>query len=409
MNNKFWLTNVFLEDGFINHTEEIKTTKTSKYSILVENGKIVKIQKEKIQEENVEIIDVRGLLALPTFTDKHIHLDKGHFGGPWKACTPFKGVGDRIREEEEFLENFLPETTCRAEELLKLITNNGVTHARVHCNVDPIIGLKNLERVKEALENFKDKLTYELVAFPQHGLLRSDSIRLMKDAMNWGVNVVGGLDPATIDKNIEKSLEVMMDIAVEFNSDVDIHIHDGGNLGVYTINRLADFTEEAKWQGRVNISHGFCMGNGPVEEVNELVDRLAHLNISVASTCPIDAPAPPIPLLYEKGVKTYIVNDNINDHWSPFGTGDLVQKASRMAEKFSWIDEYSLTRALGFITNGETPLNGRGERVWPRIGEEANILFVDASCSAEVIARRIPRKAVMFKGNLVSGELDRNK
>ena len=406
MNNRFWLRNVLLEDGFNENNEGVKTTITNEYNILVENGKIIKIQKEKIQEYEDEVINVGGLLALPSFTDNHIHLDKGHFGGQWKACTPFKGVADRIIEEEGFLEKFLPETTYRAEELLKLITTNGVTHARVHCNVDPVSGLKNLEKVKGALENFNDKITYELVAFPQHGLLRSNSTNLMKDAMRWGANVVGGLDPATIDGKIEKSLETMMDMAVEFNSDVDIHIHDGGNLGVYTINRLLDLTEEARWQGRVNVSHGFCMGNGPEEEVRDLIDRLASLNVSVASTCPIDAPTPPIPLLYERGVKTYIVNDNINDHWSPFGTGDLVQKASRMAEKFFWIDEYSLTRALGFITNGRTPLDEKGERVWPKIGEEANIVFIDASCSAEVIARRKPRHAVMFKGNLVSGKLN---
>ena len=43
-----------------------------------------------------------------------------------------------------------------------------------------------------------------------------------------------------------------MDIAVEFNADVDIHLHDANNLGTFTMKRLASLTEEAGWQGSRN-------------------------------------------------------------------------------------------------------------------------------------------------------------
>lgn len=405
MNNKFWLINVLLEEGFMYDNNEVSGTKTDIYHLLIEDEKITKIEKGNPPQDGNKVIDAKGFLALPSFTEKHVHLDKTHFGGPWKASTPFKSVGDRIKEEEEFLPKFLPKTVERAEKLLELITQNGVTHARVHCNVDPVIGLGNVERVITALENYKDKLTYELVAFPQHGLLRSNSIPIMKEAMKNGVNIVGGLDPATIDNDIESSLNSLMEIAVEYSADVDIHLHDGGKLGMYTIKRLTQLVEDAKWQGRVNISHVYCMGESSEKEVAEIAERLASLDISIATTVPIDVPAPQVPILYEKGVKVYIVNDNINDHWSPFGTGDMIQKASRMAERFGWIDEYSLTRALNFIADGKTPLDSKGNQVWPKVGDDANIVFADASCSAETIARRAKRNAVMFRGKIVSGKL----
>lgn len=403
MNKRFWLANVLLETGFSYDDNGINGINTDIYSLLIEDGKIVDIKKGKLEQIDTEAIDAKGLLALPSFVDKHIHLDKGFYGGPWTASTPFISVFERIKEEEEFLPKFLDFTTERAERLLELITSNGVTHARVQCNVDPIIGLKNVERVRTALENYKDKLTYELVAFPQHGLLRSNSVPLMKEAMKNGVNLVGGLDPATIDNDIEASLNAMMDIAVEYNSDVDIHLHDGGKLGMYTIKRLAELVEEAKWQGRVTISHAYCMGDSTLKEVEDIAERLSELNISIATTVPINIQAPPIPLLYKKGVKVHVINDNINDHWSPFGTGDLLQRASRMAERFDWIDEYSLTRALGFITDGKTPLDSEGKQVWPKVGDEANIVLLEASCSAEAIARRSKRNAVMVKGKVLLG------
>lgn len=403
MNKRFWLTNVLLETGFSYDDNGINGTNTDIYNLLIEHGKIIDIKKGKLEQIDTEVVDAKGLLALPSFVDKHIHLDKGFYGGSWTASTPFISVFERIKEEEEFLPKFLDFTTERAERLLELITSNGVTHARVQCNVDPIIGLKNVERVRVALENYKDKLTYELVAFPQHGLLRSNSVPLMKEAMKNGVNLVGGLDPATIDNDIEASLNAMMDIAVEYNSDVDIHLHDGGKLGMYTIKRLTELVEEAKWQGRVTISHAYCMGDSSLKEVEDIAERLSELNISIATTVPINIQAPPIPLLHKKGVKVYVINDNINDHWSPFGTGDLLQRASRMAERFDWIDEYSLTRALGFITDGKTPLDSEGKQVWPKVGDEANIVLLEASCSAEAIARRSKRNAVMVKGKILLG------
>ncbi|MBU5675274.1 hypothetical protein KQI88_02445 [Alkaliphilus sp. MSJ-5] len=63
--------------------------------------------------------------------------------------------------------------------------------------------------------------------------------------------------------------------------------------------RFTQLVEEIKWQGRVNISHGYCLGDMTVEEVRELAEILAELEISIATTASIDVPAPPIPLLYE--------------------------------------------------------------------------------------------------------------
>ncbi len=81
----------------------------------------------------------------------------------------------------------------------------------------------------------------------------------------------------------------------------------------------------------------------------------------------------------------------------------MLERAGRLAEVSRWIDERSLAHALYFITGGKTPLNHTGEQVWPQVGDDANIVFIEASCSAEAIARRSRRAATMFKGEIVSG------
>ncbi|HBJ00291.1 MAG TPA: deaminase, partial [Lysinibacillus sp.] len=50
----------------------------------------------------------------------------------------------------------------------------------------------------------------------------------------------------------------------------------------------------------------------------------------------------------------------------------------------------------------KTPLNQVGEQIWPKVGDSANIVLVDASCAAEAIARKAQRKATIFNGNIVS-------
>ncbi|AZV62769.1 amidohydrolase family protein [Peribacillus frigoritolerans] len=407
MSQSYWLTNVRLENGFTyNENETITGTETGNYHIKIESGKISSIlsAKESITDQ-VPQHDVHGLLMVPSFKEMHIHIDKTYYGGPWKACMPaINGVKTRIEEEQVLLPELLPTAKVRAEKMLDLLLDFGSTHIRTHCNIDPVIGLKNLEATIQALEGYKDKLTYEIVAFPQHGLLRSNSVGLVRDAMKNGANLVGGVDPATIDENIERSLETIMDIAVEYNSDIDVHLHDPDHLGLFTMQRLASMTEDAGWQGRVTVSHASGLADLSVPEATGIAERFSETGISITSTVPIFRTIP-IPLLHEKGVKVELGNDSITDHWTPFGIGDNLEKAGRLAERFRMIDERSLAKSLRFITGGKTLLNQDGVKTWPNVGDEANIVLLEASCSAEAVARRAKRAAVIFRGNVVSGSI----
>ncbi|EKS8365735.1 amidohydrolase family protein, partial [Bacillus cereus] len=107
-----------------------------------------------------------------------------------------------------------------------------------------------------------------------------------------------------------------------------------------------------------------------------------------------------------KGVKVSLGNDSITDHWSPFGTGDMLQKANRLAERFGWSDERSLGKALRFITGGKETLNNEGKRVWPNVGDEASFVLTNATCAAEAVARQTEKRLVVYKGNIVVGILN---
>ncbi|KWU58645.1 deaminase [Bacillus mycoides] len=405
----YWLTNVKLETGYTYEEAKISQTETEICSLLIEDGRIKRIISGIAQEEGTLTFDANRLLVLPAFEEMHIHIDKTYYSGPWKACMPAENIFTRFNEEKTILPKQLATAQDRAENMLELLLRNGATNIRTHCNVDPVIGLRNLEATLAALGTYKDRLSGRIVAFLQHGLLRSNSMQLVKDAMRMGAQLVGGVDPATVDNDIEKSLHTIMDIAVEFNADVDIHLHDANNLGTFTMKRLASLTEEAGWQGRVTISHALGLGGVTDKEAEEVAERLAALKIDITSTVPIGKQVIPIPLLDKKGVKVSLGNDSITDHWSPFGTGDMLQKANRLAERFGWSDERSLGKALRFITGGKETLNNEGKRVWPNVGDEASFVLTNATCAAEAVARQTEKRVVMYKGKVVIGDLDQVK
>ena len=394
---RYWLTNVTLEDGFERGAEnQVLSTKTRQAHLLIENGKIMSIAESR-PADGLPQYDMKQSLALPSFADMHIHLDKGHYGGPWKAAVPFVSVAQRIKEEEGFLVPFLADTPKKAKALINLSTSFGTTHMRVQCNVDPVQGLRNKDKVLEALTAYRDKIDYDMVAFPQHGLLKH--VKLMDEAMRNGFNIVGGLDPTSIDGDVERSLNTTMELAVKHNAPIDMHLHEPGAQGAAVISRLAKLTEDAGWQGRVTVSHAYCLGQlkgNPI--LDEVLSRMAAVKMQVISTAPIDTPAPPVKELASKGIMLHLATDCINDHWSAYGSGSMIERASRLGEINGWDDEFSLNRALKYITRGVAPLDDQGKVVWPKVGDNADLTFVAASCSAELVARRNPVDAVLRRG-----------
>ncbi|MED4585075.1 amidohydrolase family protein [Brevibacillus choshinensis] len=406
MSTGYWITNVRLESGYRKENDKVVATQTEIAHLLIEDGRIARIEYgAQVPQTDLPKQDAAGLLALPSFRDMHIHIDKTYYGGPWKAVTPIKTILDRLAEEANLMTKLLPTAQERAEKMLALLLSSGTTHVRSHCNIDPYIGLKNLEATLAAIETFREKLSVEVVAFPQQGLLRSNQVENIREALKMGATYVGGVDPATVDQNIEKSLATVFELAVEADAPIDLHLHDPDHLGIFTFKRLAKMTEDAGWKGRVTISHANSLADISLEEAADVAEMLAAQGISITSTVPVVKPTIPIPLLHEKGVSVSLGDDSITDHWSPFGQGDSLEKAGRLAERFRKQDELSLSQALGFITGGKTPLDKEGNRQWPNVGDEADIVFLHAASAGEAVARRSKRQAVMFKGKVVHGSL----
>lgn len=338
--------------------------------------------------------DAAGLLYLPAMADRHIHLDKHFLGEAWKPLQPFVTLPRQLAFEQQMLESLPTRAAERAYRLIKLLLMNGTTAIRTHVDVDPKLGLSHLEDVLEVKEHFIGRMDIEIVAFPQQGLLRSQSIPIMKEALRAGADYVGGVDPAGLDGQADASLEAMFELSAEFNAGVDLHLHDPGHLGIYTISRFADLTLQAGKSGRTAVSHAYCLGQVSEAESRDLAQKLSANQVAIMTSVPIDRPMPRVDQLLQEGVRVHVGSDNILDAWSPFGNGDLLARGSRLAEKFGWIVDDALLQTYPLISSAS---------LIPRVGDRASFSLVNALNAQHAIASVPPREAVFSGGKLVGG------
>jgi len=399
-NNSPIFKNVRLETGFEYEGSEIIATKTELFCVEIENGKIKKIS---ANEPDGKAIDVKGMLMLPAFRDMHIHLDKTFYGDKWQAVRRRTGgVKGMIELEQKILPEMLKNSVYKAEKLIELLQSKGTSFARSHVNIEPTSKLDSLRNLQIALEHKKKVFGAELVAFPQHGVFYTDSAPYLKEAAQAGIDFIGGVDPYTIDGAIEKTLDFTVQLALDYQKGIDIHLHESGESGLKTVEYLIDkVIENPSLKGKTYLSHCFVLGKLDQPKQEEMAAKLSEAQIGIVSTIPFGGVVMPIPALLKHGVKVMTGNDSIVDHWSTFGTGSVLQKANLAAQLYGYASEYGLSRMLKLATAGLVPLDDRGVQQWPKAGVDADVVFVDASCSAEAVSRISPVHSLMYKGNIV--------
>ncbi|AQX85683.1 amidohydrolase family protein [Elizabethkingia bruuniana] len=394
------LKNVRLETGFEYEGNEVVATKTGLFCIEIANGKIKAVSPNN---PSAKAIDVKGLLMLPAFKDMHIHLDKTFYGGPWQAVRKRQGgVKGMIALEQQILPEMLKTSTFHAEKLIELLQSCGTSYARSHVNIEPTSKLESLKNLQKALDNKKATFGAELVAFPQHGVYYTDSAPWMKEAAQTDIDYIGGVDPYNVDGQIEKTMDFTVQLALDHNKGIDIHLHETGESGLKTVEYLiSKVNENPVLKGKTFLSHCFVLAKLDKTKQEEIAEKLANAKIGIMSTIPFGGLIMPIPTLYKYGVNIGTGNDSIIDHWNTWGSGSVLQKANLMAQLYGYSTEFLLSRSLKLATYNILPLDDKGTQQWPKVGDTADVVLVDASCSAEAVSRISPVKSLIHQGNIV--------
>lgn len=397
---KLNIKNVRLETGFEYEEGEIVATKTGLFYIEIENGKIKSITPNQPESKT---LDAKGMLMLPAFKDMHIHLDKTFYGDKWQAVRKRTGgVKGMIALEQKMLPEMLKNSTFKAEKMIELLQSKGTSFARSHVNIEPTSKLDSLKNLQKALEHKKKGFGAELVAFPQHGVFYTDSVPYLKEAAQMDIDFIGGVDPFTIDGSIEKTIDFTVQLALDYQKGIDIHLHETGESGLKTVEYLIKkVNENPSLKGKTYLSHCFVLAKLDKAKQEEAAEKLAEAQIGIVSTIPFGSLVMPIPTLYKHNVKVLTGNDSIVDHWNTFGTGSVLQKANLMAQLYGYSTEFLLSRSLKLATAHVLPLDDKGNQQWPKPGDQADFVLMNASCSAEAVSRISNVESLVHQGNVV--------
>jgi len=347
-------------------------------------------------------MDGGGRLLMPAFVEPHVHLDKTLYGQPWMATSAGPALRDYIHNERRVLAAQTTSISVRAGRLLERMLAYGTTAIRSHIDVAPDIGVKHVQAMLELREVWASRIDMQFVAFPQTGLLcRPGTTDLMREAMRMGVETAGGLDPAGIDGDPDGQLRTIFAMAEEYGAGVDIHLHDKGELGAWQIERIADYTKGAGLQGKVMISHAYCLGMIPHWHLEKIGRRLADLKISLMTSAPAETPIPPVQPLTEMGVTVCCGSDGIRDSWSPVGNGDMLERAFFVAYKYDWGRDSEFALALDCATtHAARAISLGGYGLSP--GNRADFLMVDAETPGDAVCRRPTDRHVVRAGRVVA-------
>jgi len=371
--------------------------------VLVRAGKISQTGTGLAAPDGVEAIDGGGRLLFPGLIDAHTHMDKTLLGLGWYRNEVGPTLMDKIENERALRRERGIDSHQQSSRHARRAIADGTTHIRTFVDIDTEINLKGFEGTAHMREDFKDALDVQIVAFPQSGMLvRPGTVELLEEALRQGADVIGGLDPSSVDRDPAKHLDVIFDLAERYDRDIDIHLHEPGDLGAFSIELIAERTKALGWQGRVVISHAIALGQVDDAYLDRLIAMLLENDITIMSHGPSGLrPVPSVMRLRNAGVRMCTGNDGIRDAWGPLNMPDMLLRSFILAYRNNLRRDDEIEEVLDIATYGGARVLGDTE-YGLEPGCWADFVLVDGETHVEAVIERPKRHLVVKHGRVVA-------
>lgn len=369
--------------------------------LLIRNGRIAALE-SGLSADAVEAIDGQGNILLPGLVEAHTHLDKSVLGMNWYRNEVGPRLIDMIENERQAKGKLGIDPRRQSARQAILSLSKGSTHIRSHVDVDSYQGLAGVEGVMATKQDYADLIDIEIVAFPQSGILTcAGAAEMMEESLKLGVEVVGGIDPAGLDRDPKGHLDVVFGLAERYGRAVDIHLHEPAELGGFSMELITERTRALAMQGKVTISHAFCLGMTDQDYVARLVEQLAEAQIHIATTGPASRPAPAVKQLRAAGVVVCAGSDGIRDTWSPYGNADMLERAMFVGLRNNLRRDDEVEMALDICTFGGAQVMALKDYGLD-VGCHADLVLVPGESVADTVVSRPPRRLVIKRGRVVA-------
>jgi cytosine deaminase len=373
-------------------------------NIGIAGGRIATLSEgaERSLSNQLPILDIGGDLVLPGLVDGHMHLDKTLMGLPWMPHAAGPTRMSRIETDKVILPHLSVSTEERAGNLIEECVARGTAHLRTHVDVDLESRLSKLDGVLAAREHYRDRASVQIVAFPQSGVMRCPGVLdLLDAAVRSGADLIGGIDPLQIDRDPKGQLDGIFAIADRHGVGLDIHLHEPGEMGLFNVHEICARTRTLGLGGKVTISHGFCLGDITERKAAAAAEAMAEAGVSLVTDGAGGLTLPPVEMLRAAGVLVFAGNDDIRDTWSPYGTGDLLERAAIIGWKADFRRDDQVETAFDLVSAAGARALGVAD-YGIAVGGAATLFAISAGGIPEAVAAHPPRKVVLFGGRIVA-------
>jgi cytosine/adenosine deaminase-related metal-dependent hydrolase len=314
--------------------------------IAIEDGRIQDIAPEIADEGEVEL-EANENLVSPGLVDAHVHLDmaRSAYNGrqPRNNSSPLDMDVALEKSASYFADITCEEIRSKVQNEIQQAVVNGLLHVRTHAYIDSHVGAKVVECMLDIRNQLDHLIDLDIVAFPQQGIIRDGgSEAAMRNALDAGADLVGGLDPASLNGDRDTTIDTWFDVASDYDVNLDVHIHERDEKGMKSLEQLADQAIETGYEGRVTASHAFALAD-TVDKIPAAIELFRNAKMSFI-TCYQSTPAGmPIHEFHRAGLDMAHGTDQIHDLWGAHGNFDPLE--AMLVESLK-LDGYSTNQGL---------------------------------------------------------------
>lgn len=392
--------------------------------ILVEDGKFKAIGKDLGDAD--EIIDLGGRLVLPPYVDSHLHLDYYMTGKTDEAKNETGTLFEAIDIWNDFKKGTTKEEMKeRMYAAVRDVVSYGTQYIRAQTDcTDP-----NLTGIKAALEvrdELKDKVTIQVVAFPQNGMYSFEEDGktgrdLVEEALQLGADAVGGIPHNEWSRELgEKAVKEIVRLAVKYDKLIDVHCDETDDTHARFVEAL---NAEAMMAGRGDLttaSHTCSFGSADDSYAFRMMGlfRQSGMNFVACPTENLFLQARQDSYPKRRGltrVKEFVDNDinvafgqdSIVDLWYPAGNGNLMNILDNGIHAAQLMREEDFPRNFDLVTYNGAILMKVEDEYGLEEGKPANFIVLDAPNEFEAQRNRVECLASIRNGEYLFKKQER--
>ena len=340
------------------------------------------------------IYDAKGNFVCSGFFESHIHLDKACI---LDRCSVEQGtLEEAIEETENAKENFTEEDVFeRASTVIEMAIKKGTVGLRTFVETDEKTELRSLKAIKKVRDKYAFAIDIEICAFAQSGLTtKPKTLELLQQALAQGADLIGGCPYK--DENPDEHIEMIFDIAEQFDVDVDFHLDFDLDPEGSSIPKVVEETIKRRYQGRVSIGHVTKLAAMDKMKRGEMAGLLKQADITLIVLPATDTyingsnyesliPRGTVNAnqFAELGLNTAISSNNILNAFTPYGDASLVRMANMYANIAQLSTDDELADAFDMISkNAGKLLSIQTEIV---VGAPATLVVLEAKDAVDTI------------------------